>query len=273
MMLMPADVGWAWLYTLWVPPSGAVWLRRETRYKKSYLPPFNSQLALRKHSQTNKEPKKEDTTYLISTLSQFLNISTMLSPVSITGLTGLSALLGLATSLGINCRGSGLCRLASWDNPNSESIAQGLRDALWASTDDNSTTFSNGDHVICVSESQPISVGITASAQASGGKDGATAGGSVGASLTLSGTIHEGGICVFPQDMASGATLDLGTIRGLADALLEHGCATCGSVPIHFVDEGSNSPDDGILTFNYVSNPYCIESCISASGSATNNTK
>lgn len=197
----------------------------------------------------------------------------MLSPVSITGLTGLSALLGLATSLGINCRGSGLCPLASWDNPNSESIAQGLRDALWASTDENSTTFSNGDHVICVSESQPISVGVTASAQASGGKDGATAGGSVGASLTLSGTIHEGGICVFPQDMASGATVDLGTIRGLADALLEHGCATCGSVPIHFVDEGSNSPDDGILTFNYVSNPYCIESCISASGSATNNTK
>ena len=197
----------------------------------------------------------------------------MRSPVIITSFTGLSALLGLATSLGINCRGSGLCPLASWDDTNSESIAQGLRDALWGSTDDNSTSFSNGDHVICVSESQPISVGITASAQASGSKGAATAGGSLGTSLTLSGTIHEGGICVFPQKMASGATLDLGTIRGLADALLEHGCTTCGSVPIHYVDEGSNNPDDGILTFNYVSNPYCIESCISASGSATNNTK
>ena len=198
----------------------------------------------------------------------------MHSHISITGLTGLSALLGLAASLGINCRGSGLCPLASWDDTSSESIAQGLRDALWGSTDDNSTSFSNGDHVICVSESQPISVGITASAQASGtGEGGATAGGSLGTSLTLSGTIHEGGICVFPQKMASGATLDLGTIRGLADALLEHGCATCGSVPIHYVDDGSNDPDDGILTFNYVSNPYCIESCISASGSATNNTK
>ena len=199
----------------------------------------------------------------------FSNISTMHSPVSITGLTGLSALLSLATSLGINCRGSGLCPLAGWDDSNPESVAQGLRDALWGSTDDNSTSFSNGDHVICVSESQPISVGISASAQAGDGE----AGGSVGTSLTLSGNIHEGGICVFPQNMASGATLDLGTIRGLADALLEHGCAVCGSVPIHYVDTGSNDPGDGILTFNYVSNPYCIESCISASGSATNDTK
>ena len=198
----------------------------------------------------------------------------MRSPISITGLTALSAFLGLATPLGINCRGSGLCRLASWDDTSSESIAQGLRDALWGSTDDNSTSFSNGDHVICVSESQPISVGITASAQASGtGEGGATAGGSLGTSLTLSGTIHEGGICVFPQNMDSGATLDLGTIRGLADALLEHGCSTCGSVPIHYVDDGSNDPNNGILTFNYVSNPYCIESCISASGSDTSNTK
>ena len=189
----------------------------------------------------------------------------MRSPVSITVLAGLSALLGQATSLGINCRGSGLCPLAGWEDTSSESIAQGLRDALWDSTDENSTTYSNGDHVICVSESQPISIGVTASAE--------EAGGSVGTSLTLNGNIHEGGICVFPQKMASGATLDLGTIRELADALLEHGCHVCGSVPIHFVDQGSNDPGDGILTFNYVKNPYCIENCISASGSATNGTK
>lgn len=189
----------------------------------------------------------------------------MRSPGSIAALTGLSALLGLATSLGINCRGSGLCPLAGWDDTSSESIAQGLRDALWDSTDENSTSFSNGDHVICVSESQPITVGITASAEG--------AEGSLGTSLTLNGNIHEGGICVFPQKMASGATLDLGTIRGLADALLEHGCSVCGSVPIHYVDNGSNDPADGILTFNYVKNPYCIENCISATGSATSGTK
>ena len=67
---------------------------------------------------------------------------------------------------------------------------------------------------------------------------------------------------MFPQNLQT--PLTLGKIRPLADALLKHGCATCGSVPIHFVDEGSNDPSEGILTFNYVGNPYCIETCISA---------
>lgn len=66
--------------------------------------------------------------------------------------------------------------------------------------------------------------------------------------------------------MASGASLTLSTIRPLLDALLEHGCSTCGSVPIHYVDEGNNDPSDGILTFNYVASPYCIDNCISAVG-------
>ena len=67
--------------------------------------------------------------------------------------------------------------------------------------------------------------------------------------------------------------MDLATIRPLTDALLEHGCSTCGSVPLHYVDEKSNDPKDGILTFNYVKNPDCIGTCMSASGSSTNNTK
>jgi hypothetical protein len=37
-------------------------------------------------------------------------------------------------------------------------------------------------------------------------------------------------------------------------------------VPIHFVDEGNNDPSDGILKFDYVTNPYCIDNCISAVG-------
>ena len=53
------------------------------------------------------------------------------------------------------------------------------------------------------------------------------------------------------------------------DAVLEHGCHTCGSVPIHFVDEGSNNPDDGILTFNYVGNPDCVGECISDNGTTS----
>ncbi|CAD6594572.1 MAG: hypothetical protein ASARMPREDX12_000258 [Alectoria sarmentosa] len=181
-----------------------------------------------------------------------------------------------ATALGINCRGSGLCPRASWNDKSSETIVQALRDAIWTDADLNSTTYNNGDHIICVSESQTITVGGSVSAGVTSGagpEGGAT--GTVGASGTfsLSGSIGEGGICVFAQDLKSGANIDLGTIRGLTDALLEHGCSTCGSVPINFVTEGSNDPSDGILTFNYVANPYCIGSCMSASGTPQNNTK
>lgn len=66
---------------------------------------------------------------------------------------------------------------------------------------------------------------------------------------------------MFPQNLA--APIDLGTIKALADSLLEHGCTTCGSVPVHFVDQGSNDPGQGILTFNYVGNPDCVGNCIS----------
>jgi Kp4 len=54
--------------------------------------------------------------------------------------------------LGINCRGSGVCPLASFDNPLSVGVAQGLRDAIYSSRHKDSTTFNNGDHIICVSE-------------------------------------------------------------------------------------------------------------------------
>ncbi len=106
---------------------------------------------------------------------------------------------------------------------------------------------------------------MTAGASTGAGPEGGATG-NVGASATFSssGNIGEGGICVFAQKMASGTTIDLGTIRGLTDALLEHGCITCGSVPIDNVKEGSNDPSDWDLTFDYVSNPYCIESWISA---------
>ena len=78
-------------------------------------------------------------------------------------------------------------------------------------------------------------------------------------SFSLTGKVGTGGICLFPQ---FGGSLTLGQIRPLVDAILDHGCGTCGSVPIHFVDQGSNDPSDGILTFNYVAKPYCDEGCI-----------
>lgn len=83
------------------------------------------------------------------------------------------------------------------------------------------------------------------------------------AALSLSGSIPEGGICLFPRK----ASLALGQIRPLTNAILEHGCSTCGSVPIHFVDKGSNDPSDGILTVNDVKNPFCDGDCISVTGS------
>lgn len=66
--------------------------------------------------------------------------------------------------------------------------------------------------------------------------------------------------------MGNGEFLTLGHIRELVDEVLEHDCKTCGSVPIHYVDQGSNDPRWGILTFNYVKNPFCIGNCLSANG-------
>lgn len=155
-----------------------------------------------------------------------------------------------ASALGINCRGSGLCDRATWSNNAPESITQILRDAVWASDKDPSTVYNSGDHIICVGSNQAIT--FTGGAEADG----------LSGSFSLDGNIHEGGICLFPQ----GASLTLEQIRPLTDAVLEHGCSTCGSVPIHFVDQGSNDPQWGILTFNYVQNPYCVGNCISATG-------
>ena len=162
-------------------------------------------------------------------------------------LTCVITLLPLTTSLGINCRGSGLCPLASWDDKSPEHITQVLHDAVWASPKPNSTLYPSGSHIICVSVAQSITLSGAAGYQ-----------GTATGTFALSGEIGLGGICLFPQ----GANLTLGVIRPLVDAVLEHGCHTCGSVPIHFVDEGSNDPKDGILTFNYVKNPDCVGQCI-----------
>ena len=171
-------------------------------------------------------------------------------------------LLPLSTTLGINCRGSGLCPLASWDDKSPEHITQVLRDAVWESSKPNSTLYPSGSHIICVSVAQSIT--LSASLAPGFSSDDGPQGTATG-TFSLSGEIGLGGICLFPQ----GTNLTLGVIRPLVDAVLEHGCHTCGSVPIHFVDEGSNNPDDGILTFNYVGNPDCVGECISDNGTTS----
>lgn len=177
----------------------------------------------------------------------------MRSPFLIASLATLLA--STVSTLGINCRGSGLCPLATWDNQSPLPVMQILRDALYESKAPESTPYNNGDHVLCISNTLTINLSIPII-----DPTGLTSGLNLG-SWHLGGRIKDGGICLFPQYMKNGP-LTLGMIRKLADKLLEHGCETCGSVPIHFVDKGSNDPGDGILTFNYVRHTYCTENCL-----------
>ncbi|KAI0172685.1 hypothetical protein GGR52DRAFT_572509 [Hypoxylon sp. FL1284] len=156
----------------------------------------------------------------------------------------------LPRKLGINCRGSGLCPLATIENHSGTRIVQLWHDLLHATDKDPNTVYNSGDHIVCIGTSATITV----DASVSGEVDGIS--GDVGLSSDVS--IGTGGVCLFPQ----GASLKLSQIRDLVDALGDHGCTTCGSVPIHFVDQGSNDPDSGILTSNYVGNPYCGGNCI-----------
>ena len=61
------------------------------------------------------------------------------------GVTTVITFFGRSAALGINCRGSGLCDRASLSS-SSGKIVQILRDAVWASSKDNSTTYGAGAH-------------------------------------------------------------------------------------------------------------------------------
>lgn len=158
-------------------------------------------------------------------------------------------------ALGLNCRGSGLCPLAKFENKNPESIIQILRDAINATTKPPTTAYTEGQHIICVTSSEAITLG-------SDFADGIEAGESTGGSYKLDVAIGTGGICAFPNHLKAGANLTLGLIRPLADQVLEHGCKTCGSATV----EWGNSPKEGYLTFDYVADPFCDGDCISGDG-------
>lgn len=162
--------------------------------------------------------------------------------------------LPIISALGINCRGSALCDRASLSDQSSVGIIQILRDVILASNKSNRTTYASGDHIISLSQSRTIT--FDAGLEIDG----------ISGGIGLSINSAQGGICLFPQYLTV-ATLNLGQIRSLVDAILEHGCGTCGSVSIHYVDEGSNDPSVGNLTFNYVKSPFCIGECISDTGS------
>ncbi|KAI1491652.1 hypothetical protein F5X96DRAFT_630411 [Biscogniauxia mediterranea] len=157
-------------------------------------------------------------------------------------------------ALGINCRGSGLCPLATIENHSGTNIMQLWHDVLAATDKDDSTTYNSGDHIVCIGTQAKITIGASAGAEVDG------ISGEI--SLSTEASLGTGGVCLFPQ----GASLNLGQIKQLVDALGQHGCSTCGSVPIHFVDQNSNDPSSGILTSNYVGNPYCSGNCINQVG-------
>ncbi|MCJ1269618.1 hypothetical protein MMC22_009510 [Lobaria immixta] len=105
-----------------------------------------------------------------------------------------------------------------------EYVSQFLNHAVRISDQDPMTVYNSGEHISCVTSSQ-------------NGK---------------------GGFCLFPL----GANLTLEQIRPLAKVVLENSCTKCGSVPVHFVDWGSDDPRWGNLTFNYLHDASCTGKCI-----------
>lgn len=178
---------------------------------------------------------------------------------TISALVAFFAVLDSSAALGINCRGSGLCPRAGWDNQGVGSVMQGLRDAMYSANISDATMYNSGDHVICVSQSQKITItpGVTAGVSVPLSEGGPSANAGASLSVGLSGSIGNGGVCVFPQN----GGVSLKQARTLMDGLLQHGCTTCGSNPT----QPGNNVDSGELTVNYVANPFCIGNCLSSS--------
>lgn len=81
---------------------------------------------------------------------------------------------------------------------------------------------------MCVAQSQPITISISVRPP------------SISVEHGLNGNTDEGGICLFSQKGVTSITL--GQIRPLIDAILDHKCTTCGSVPIHLVERVTTTP-------------------------------
>lgn len=67
-----------------------------------------------------------------------------------------------------------------------------------------------------------------------------------------------GDICLFPEGNVPGKGVVAAVVLKRLYDMLEHGCKTCGSVPL----SGDNDPAKmGILTANYVFNGSCPSVC------------
>lgn len=142
----------------------------------------------------------------------------------------------LNRSLGINCRGSSLCpTFLEANGPDYIGTFLKLADgnAPYCPADfscgplNDTDIYLPNDHIVCL----PL-----------------------GASFL-------GGICAFTQGkMVTSTGVSGATIKRKLQELSEHGCTTCGSVPL----SGDNDPDSqGILTVNYVGGTVCKGVCLS----------
>lgn len=67
-----------------------------------------------------------------------------------------------------------------------------------------------------------------------------------------------GSMCLFMQGNVPALGIPGIVIKERLGDLVEHGCTSCGSVPL----SGNNEPDElGILTVNYVAEPQCRGVC------------
>ena len=80
---------------------------------------------------------------------------------------------------------------------------------------DPSRWYNNGDHIVCEKASE-----------------------------------NGGGICAFLKNTGGAPG---SSIQPLLDALENHGCKRCGSVPLYYPQGDNNDADHGVLTVNYVS--------------------
>lgn len=203
------------LWVLWASVDPWLWLTIHKRRSNSLgSPPDHINI------QAIQNKAKNFTFQYSQVINQFQFQSKKMRSSIFFSLAVLAASLGVASALGINCRGSPRCPRVRDTARDGKSIIENIQDAILASDKPDSTVYNSGDHVVCDLKYK---------------------------------------ICLFPQ----GAALTLGQIKPLITSLIVHNCGSCGSVPIHFVDQaGNNDPRPGILTFNYVSAKRCEGQCI-----------
>jgi hypothetical protein len=127
----------------------------------------------------------------------------------------LSSLIASVSGLGINCQGSSNCGLFVYGNYANGTPVQQLNALIQENIDPN-RWYNNGEQIACIHGST---------------------------------FYHPTEVCAFLQN-SGGAPGS--SIKELLPYLVDHGCSSCGSVPLFFPND--NDVSNGELTVNSVSN-------------------